>query len=126
MRRTILLGLLALSGCQYVPGTEAHMEHQARDAFTGKILDASSAQFRDLWSVDVGAEHIICGQMNAKNAFGAYAGFKNFVVSTKDGFAVYDPEVSSLSGDSERAIQMRAWKDGFAAIWPNCEKGRKV
>lgn len=126
MRRAILAGLFALGGCQYIPGTEANMEHRARDVLSDTLYDATSAQFRDLWTINDGKSKMICGNVNAKNQFGGYIGFRHFVVSYEQRFGVIDPIIGEAEmGDSKEAMEERAVSDGFKAIWPECEKGRR-
>lgn len=60
-----------------------------------KLKDPESAQFRNLVVHDVkNGSALICGQVNAKNAFGGYVGFRNF-------FALGDvAQISSGEGDT--------------------------
>lgn len=51
------------------------------------MLDPSTAQYR---GVKIGSSGITCGEVNGKNVFGAYAGFREFVVV--DGQAAIMPE----------------------------------
>lgn len=57
------------------PPTDAHFT-SARRAFDEKLLDHTSARFRDVHG-DAGA---VCGFVNAKNRMGAYTGWTRFVV----------------------------------------------
>lgn len=71
----MLIGCLVLAGCQYIPGTEANREAQARNVLEPVLLDASSARLRNV-KVD---GDLICGEVNAKNRLGAYVGFRRFL-----------------------------------------------
>ena len=55
----------------------------AKSAVSNQLKDPSSAQFRNLVEVSPG---VVCGEVNAKNSFGGYAGFKRFhwTISTKE------------------------------------------
>lgn len=55
---------------------DAALIKQAEDAVTHNLLDPESARFRD---VGVNGD-AVCGQVNAKNAYGGYIGFRNFYV----------------------------------------------
>ncbi|RZF63828.1 hypothetical protein EWE75_14450 [Sphingomonas populi] len=48
----------------------------------GGLKDADSAKFRNEFvnALDTGAQ-MLCGEVNSKNAFGAYTGFKRFIAS---------------------------------------------
>lgn len=61
-----------LSGCDLLE------KWDAEKAVTGKLRDPSSAQFRNARIVD---DQVICGEVNAKNAFGGYVGFEPYAVT---------------------------------------------
>lgn len=67
---TPLVALAALAACSDRRLSEAQ-ELVSRD-----MLDPSSAQFRNVEA----KEQAICGEVNGKNAYGAYTGFKRFAV----------------------------------------------
>lgn len=65
------------------------------------LADADSARFKDefLSRPDIeGSDAIaLCGYVNAKNLYGGYVGFKQYIVST-DGMLIYDtPTVPSAT-----------------------------
>ena len=64
----------------------SELRTRAARAMEKVLFDPGSAQLRDLRAGRGGA---ICGKVNAKNRYGAYVGFKDFVVG-KDGW----PEIS--------------------------------
>lgn len=57
----------------------------AQKAAAAELRDPSSAQFRNVRTTG----YFVCGEINGKNGFGAYAGFVRFY-GTKD-FAKVDP-----------------------------------
>lgn len=69
----LAMAYFALSARGIWPGS---LEGQAREALTDTLLDPSSAQFRELRR-DL-PDGPICGEVNAKNSFGAYTGFAPF------------------------------------------------
>lgn len=73
MLRLILAASLAsLAGCSAIdPYAEA------KEAVSRDLKDPSSAQFRDLKKCEDGKG--VIGEVNAKNSYGAYSGFKGFV-----------------------------------------------
>ena len=58
----------------------------AKEMVASNLRDPSSAEFRNI----LAGSDATCGEVNAKNAFGAYAGFKHFVLV--DGKVLFEPE----------------------------------
>lgn len=82
MKRTALLMLVSLlAACS--PGGEA--EKISKAELIKDFNDPSSVQFRNVvtYSPDPGI-YATCGELNAKNSFGAYTGFKKFVAVTEN------------------------------------------
>ena len=50
----------------------------AKDAISRDLKDPSSVQFRSVTIVDAFGGKIVCGELNGKNSYGAYVGFKPF------------------------------------------------
>ncbi len=57
----------------------------AKKKLTKNLLDPAAAQYRDTFVNKVDGKLYLCGQINVKNAFGAYAGFRRFVADEKLG-----------------------------------------
>lgn len=78
------------------------------------LKDPSSAQFREIKTV----ADTVCGEVNAKNAYGAYVGFKHFFV--RDGRVTMEPEAPSerLSPNISRSAldQWTAYQE-FSGVW---------
>lgn len=74
--------VVALAGC------EAHKS--AKDTVRAQLKDGDSAKFRNLYTNKIFSGHfqggkfindaVTCGEVNAKNGYGAYTGFKRFYV----------------------------------------------
>lgn len=64
-----------------------HTEDQAiegsKQAVADMMKDPESAKFRNIRLVPHRNSKVMCGEINAKNAYGAYAGFEPFVSSPK-------------------------------------------
>lgn len=58
------------------PLQEIKLQRLAREFLTPHLKDPDSAQFRN--------QRKICGEVNAKNSFGGYAGFKRFIAGSKE------------------------------------------
>jgi len=68
-------GVVALGGCSLAP--QAQLIQQAKEAVSHDLNDPESAQFRDV-VVCSADQTVVRGEVNAKNLFGAYIGFKPF------------------------------------------------
>ena len=84
-----LVAILALTSCSLD-------EREAKQLVLGALKDPESAKWRNVNAV---ASNLVCGQVNAKNAMGGYAGFTNFMV--RDG-ALYLAE--GEDGSSEISL----------------------
>lgn len=51
----------------------------AKKAVARSLKDPGSAQFRNVRVVPYGEGSVICGEVNGKNSYGGYVGFKSFV-----------------------------------------------
>ena len=141
MRNIAGLGLVvALASCQFVPGTDAAKSSEARQAISGLLTDPGSAQFRNAYvrqiDSDNGAFSLVCGEVNGKNAFGAYAGFRRFVHEDGGGFSMIDPATRYTDGDAALAHRVCGFEspcpqldrinaeisdqEGFEAVWESC------
>jgi hypothetical protein len=65
---------------------------KARAAVSRLLLNPASAQFAPLRTVEVKAEKYVCGNVNAKDESGSYAGYYAFVYSVAIDFARIDDE----------------------------------
>ncbi len=108
VRRTaIVLALAALAAC----GSKAEEGKRLAAALT---RDPASAQFQEVREKD----GVVCGEMNAKNGFGAYTGFKKFIV--RNGQIDIEPDVPSqnLAPGIDMA-GLEAWENrtAFSSKW---------
>ena len=92
-RCTLIAAIIALAGCS--PGQpmisapitlSASETGMAEQAIAGRLRDPGSAQFREItgYALEDGSR-IICGEVNARNGFGGYAGFSPFYVRIRNG-----------------------------------------
>lgn len=107
MKRTALLMFVSvLAACS--PSGDA--EKVAKAELIKDFNDPSSVQFRNVVTYSPApGTYGTCGELNAKNGFGAYTGFKAFVVLTeyreKEPFYVYgsiDDKPERLRKEQER------------------------
>lgn len=125
MRLLALAGFVLVGSCSFLPGSEANMEKRAQDVLANVLNDPASAQFRELKYATAHEkgkpdEKVICGQVNAKNRFGAYIGFHRFIASTTDNFAAVDPETQITDPRTRDEIHEVASQAGFDEAWKIC------
>jgi hypothetical protein len=61
--------------------TPEHLAAVLRPAFDKVLRDPASAQFMDVHKYAGHGQHlVVCGRVNAKNAFGGYVGYRMFVL----------------------------------------------
>lgn len=91
MRGFILVSVLALlAGC----GDDTIEKGRAAAAF--QLKDPGSAQFRGDYITSIGS---VCGEINGKNGFGAYTGFKRYMSSKeKSGEFIAIVDSDEISG----------------------------
>jgi hypothetical protein len=96
-------------------------ERRVKGAMEPVLFDPASGMYRELRSGKSGA---ICGQVNAKNRYGAYVGFKDFVLS-RDGETIYisryadginSEQYTSFAEAYVTACASKAEKDRYAAL----------
>jgi hypothetical protein len=73
----------------------------AKDSLTRSFKDPGSVQFRGLF-VSGKALHVLCGEVNGKNSYGAYVGFRRFYATGKS-------MLDSIESPSERFVFERMW-----------------
>ena len=52
------------------------------------LKDADSAKFEDVFISFISDSPVTCGKVNAKNSFGGYTGFKEFIAAKSAGISV--------------------------------------
>lgn len=77
MYRFVVVALLAMAGPLHAADADFD---RAKLLVTDRLIDPGSAQFRRL--LHPGSDtRMICGEVNARNRFGGYDGFKMFLVN---------------------------------------------
>src|SRR5690554_4750296 len=89
----IVAASLVLSGC-----TEGIVEYnsarEAKKAVSEGMRDPRSAEFRNIRHSDHQGNRVVCGEVNGRNAFGAMAGFEQFMYLSPLVRVGYDSESS--------------------------------
>ncbi|AXC50063.1 hypothetical protein DRW48_10495 [Paracoccus suum] len=92
----VVLVALGVSACVDVNDTEVNARPAAvtskdrgyiQSAIVDSLKDPGSAQLRNVAAFDLsnGQGRAICGEINGKNSFGAYIGYKPFYLRIRDG-----------------------------------------
>lgn len=107
----VTLAAALLAGCSPAqPTVEEDLVSRARLAIAATLKDPDSAKFRDVRAYP--DKRLVCGEVNGKNSYGAYAGFSPFFYD--NGFAQIADGVFS---DRYDELCMGAIRDeGLAAL----------
>lgn len=74
---------------------EQKLIESAKQAAAYDLKDPSSAQFRNVRLVSYSDGRVVCGEINAKNSYGAYVGFSAFMATDTE--AVHEHKDSRRS-----------------------------
>lgn len=66
-------------------GTEDQAMAKAQQAVASSLKDPDSAKFRNVAVKSFGILKVVCGEVNGKNSYGGYVGFKRFVAGVNSG-----------------------------------------
>ena len=78
--------------------------HGAEQAVASLMKDPSSIQFRNVhYGIN---QDIVCGEVNAKNGYGAYAGFELFIYQNGKAEIIDVAGVDDASDEAERLIAL--------------------
>lgn len=96
----ILLGIATTIYWGYAPDRMAQLEKlKAIELVKDKLTDPESGKFRKLYAPLKNAK-FVCGEVNAKNVFGAYTGFRKFTVANEN-VVILDQEQSDFYSEVE-------------------------
>ncbi|WP_416203740.1 hypothetical protein [Xanthomonas euvesicatoria] len=102
---------LLAAGCSKVQ--EARFESTAKNWMTTHASDPDSVMFRNTKVVatsrDGASSYFLCGEINAKNRMGGYAGWSRFVVAGTPSEIPDDPSSGMIEANQEETL--------FQAIW---------
>lgn len=109
MRAVVFAGLIvAMCGQCFAQAAPKVDERRLRVAFEEKLKDAESARFRDIKhaSHETAGLWFVCGQVNAKNSFGAYEGFQPFYgMALKVGQDPIKYDIFAIGNHAERGCR---------------------
>lgn len=89
-----------------VEQVEPDYPHVTESQVLARLTDPDSAQFRNVHKASfLHYNDSLCGEVNAKNSFGGYTGFRRFI-ATSDGATVFESlEGQRLSGQPSPAFE---------------------
>jgi len=99
----VLACAVFLMGCQ---PTDSQMEKNGQEALRQHLKDPDSGKFRNVYFVrgdktsGLSKEGFVCGEVNAKNAFGAYVGFSRFSIHVSADTRFLIPYLGIAHGES--------------------------
>ena len=102
MKLAMIAAVVALAACTgaqgYVPASLTSADQMVMDkAFRQNFADPGSAQTRAVQVFQSqGGARMICGSVNAKNAFGGFVGFQTFTVVAIPGADYSKPYVNPI------------------------------
>lgn len=112
MRSAIaVLALSILAAPAFSIDEYAPLLDEARAALEERVKDPSSLQFRKVFISFGGDVRTVCGEFNAKNSYGGYAGFSRFF---------------HVGGTSVTSIEEGFDKEVLRAMWPNVCGNRSI
>lgn len=96
------IATLALAGCD--PNIS-----QAKDAVRNLEKDSDSAEFRNVRECPTG--FYVTGEVNGKNSYGAYAGYKTFYANSAGAHIVDEDDPADMTDDYVKMCNDEAYKD---------------
>lgn len=81
VKRMCVVAALALLAVPAVAQEPPDFVKNAKATLTKNFKDPDSAQYRGLFIAQEGSYYWLCGEVNAKNSYGAYVGFRRFYAS---------------------------------------------
>lgn len=96
-------------------GDHAEFVQRAKRSVSDQFKDPDSAKFRDLYLANKGLP-TLCGEVNAKNSYGAYVGYRGFFYNSVSSYIDDGKELGS--GFLYRKLQPSSCKDKFTDIEP--------
>lgn len=82
---------------------------KAKTAVAHDLKDPGSAQFRGTYISEERATRFLCGEINAKNSYGAYVGFRKFVATDETGYGLN--MIRPERGEARQNMFDRVWID---------------
>lgn len=111
LKLAVMTGSALLTFSAFEAGIFDPSYNKVEAAVAQQLRDPDSAQFRNI----IGSDDAYCGEVNAKNGFGAYTGFRKFVY--RRGVVLFQPEepmtsnVSQMADYYEDVVRFLDWQE---------------
>ena len=89
---------------ELVNETPQQVIEKGKKAIADTLKDPASAQFRNVRLVQYLDGAVICGEINGKNSYGGYVGFRDFVGGTNSGSMRYEGKYADINAASNTGI----------------------
>lgn len=109
-----IAGLLPDERTKFEAANHSQFVVQAKENISNTLKDPFSVQFRKLFLSHHGFEPVLCGELNAKNSYGGYVGFRRFYATRNaQDQAIEAPDVENrrliaMCSDKIRSIEASA------------------
>ncbi|WIX34939.1 hypothetical protein QO259_09975 [Salinicola sp. JS01] len=111
MKRTIatMVAIAALGSA--LAGCDSDLEKEAKKAVANQLRDPDSAKFRNVvGGQGVNHSDTVCGEVNGKNGFGAYVGYRKFIY--------YPDGTLSISSGQPIQFMLEYMEECPSKFWP--------
>lgn len=98
MKKLLLLALMAGLVFGGIWGYKQYQIYELKKAASSYMKDPESAQFRNIFMY----KDRLCGEINAKNSFGAYTGFTRFI-AMQSGLTYFENDKTYASSSFEKS-----------------------
>ena len=101
----VSVAILLLAGCNM---SDFQMKRDAEKTILAGLKDPASAQFRNVKIIEQrDGSKSVCGEVNAKNSMGGYAGFRQFSYTSSSGRASIDPASTESFNDRFASVTVQ-------------------
>lgn len=100
---------------EFAAGNYSNFVQRAKTSLTENFKDPGSAQYRSLF-ISGDNMPVLCGEVNAKNSYGAYVGFRRFYATGEPLLNAVEPAPKGAGGDGY----------AFDKMWPSMCGQRKA
>lgn len=109
MRKTSLIFMLLVTTASTASFADNnYLMNQTKQNVKDMLKDPESAQFRNVKiAVNTVGEKSVCGQVNAKNSYGGYTGFKSFYAKINDKIVYLEDDTNyRMAGCEGKAVEL--------------------
>jgi hypothetical protein len=101
----IVIGVTTATHAELIPVTVTpDVEQVFKDAATHDLLDPAAAQFRNVRFIKKALDKptVMCAEINGKNRYGAYTGFRSIAVLGDEEHSLLSPDFAAVFCEHRR------------------------